>query len=187
MTKKEVIEFINECVNDKDEPYGFMVVAISDAVLNRVETELGKLTEVDFDRLGIGKVLDETDIVTEIPMEYAFEANNSTVVEIKAGKQNGYFNKKLVSKLDGKIFSLGKYKNGFSYLIATESDGTLYGLLLPMRMTPESKNKLTNPTPTTLKSFAEKASATIEGKASREIDSLGNELSKEQTELHIRM
>ena len=144
---------------------GIAMISVSDAVLSRVETELGKLTEVDFDRLGIGEVLNKTEAVTEIPTEYAFATNKLTVVEIKAGKQKGYFNKKLLSKFDGKIFSLGKNKNGFSYLVATETDGELYGILLPMRMEPKH---LIDGKPTTLKSFVNKTTET-EGKASREI------------------
>ena len=82
MTKKEVIDFINQCDNDSDAPYGFFICAISREDLafhcdNQVVSEFDKLNTNQKEKV-LSNIADEIHNTFE---EYEFK-NDLENIEI---------------------------------------------------------------------------------------------------------
>ena len=122
--------------------------------------------EIGWARLEFSGVITETDLpsqmatlldkattpVTEAPLEGVLGDKSVYVFNLDGNKQAVY-NKKLLSKLDGNLFYMGDFKDGYKILKAVDAEGNVAGFLLPFRV---DDSKITNTKPSKLKSFSNK-------------------------------
>ena len=111
----------------------------------------GMITETDVPQQTAAFLDNATTAITEAPLE-GVVGNEDVYVFNVDGKQTGY-SKKLLSKLDGNLFYIGDFINGFKLLKAVDTEGNVAGFLLPLKL----GDKVTNTKPSKLKSFSKQA------------------------------
>ena len=120
--------------------------------------------EIGFARLEFSGMIYETDVpqqiagvldkatmpATEAPLEGG--VGNDSVYVFNVDGKNHVYSKKLLSKLDGNLFYMGEFRDGFNILKAVDTEGKVAGFLLPLKVGTE----ITNTKPSKLKSFSNK-------------------------------
>ena len=114
----------------------------------------GIINETDLPQQTADVLNNATTLVTEAPLEGGI-GNDS--VYVFNGQKNAVYNKKLLTKLDGNLFYMGDFSNGFKILKAVDTEGNVAGFLLPLRVNKD----ITDTKPSKLKSFSNKFKSQI--------------------------
>ena len=110
----------------------------------------GMITETDLPSQFVDVFDKATTPVTEAPLEGG--AGKDSVYVFNVDGKQAVYSKKLLAKLDGNLFYMGDFNNGFKMLKAVDTEGNVAGFLLPLRLNTE----VTNTKPSKLKSFSNK-------------------------------
>lgn len=99
-----------------------------------------------------------TNLITKAPLEAKHDTKSIYIFD--TGEQKMYFDKKLLSFIDGGLLYSNNGKNGMPLIKSVNEDGSIKGYLLGLRIPDVSK--ITGEKPSKLRSFAKKMQGVIE-------------------------
>lgn len=133
-----------------------VLIAVTDADISYAKTEL-TLGDVRLPDATQKSLAEANILLTEAPTEAKLA--NKSVYAFDIGTQKIYFDKKLLSFIDGGILYYGMFTKEAGIIKSVNEDGSVKGYLLGLRV--PSADKVTDEKPSKLKSFSKKMQSLI--------------------------
>ena len=144
---------------------GHVLLSATDSDVEYAKT---KYSAQEMNNPAVNGALDDAgDLITKAPMEA--KNGKTTVYVFDINGKNVYFDKSLLSYLDGSLLYMVKFANSHA-IKAVDVDGRTTGLVLCMKLRDEKAVK--DHKPSKLKSFSKKMQAIIDAKAAKPAESV---------------